>query len=327
MQAITFVMYHYVRELGQTRYPRIRGLQVSEFREQLAYMRRLYNFVTLADCLAALHGDKLPENPAVLTFDDGFADHYHAAFPLLQQLGIQGWFFPSAAPVLRGEVLDVHKIHFILASTGEQEIFDAIVRKLDDWREVLHLPVQAALFAELSGGSRFDSATTTFVKRILQYYLPQPYRSRLVQELFSHFVSADEPAFAAELYMNIDQLRSMVASGMYVGSHGYRHLWLDQTNHAAQIAEIDQSLAFLGQIGADTANWVFAYPYGAYTPELIQLAKERGCALGLTTEVGIANLVPENAFRLPRLDTNDLPKSELAEVSPWTLAASTRANL
>lgn len=322
MRHVTFVMYHYVRELELTRYPRIKGLRVSEFRRQLAYMQRYYQFVTLQDCLDALAGATLPPNPAVLTFDDGFIDHYHAAFPILHQQGIQGWFFPPASPILCGEVLDVHKIHFILASAEESELFRVVVRGLAECRGELELPEHAALFTELSQGSRFDSPEVTFVKRILQHYLPQPRRSQLVQQLFRRFVSADEASFAAELYVNLDQLRCMAASGMYVGSHGFRHIWLDQSDRLTQIEEIEQSLALLRQIGAATSNWVFSYPYGAYTPQVVELAKERGCAFGLTTEVGLGNLVLENAFKLPRLDTNDLPKLEYAEPCQWTLRTS-----
>lgn len=321
MQPITFVMYHYVRQMEQTRYPGIKGLRVSEFREQLAYLQRFYNFVTLADCLAALRGATLPDAAAVLTFDDGFIDHYQAVFPILQRQGIQGWFFPPAAPITGGEVLDVHKIHFVLASCEEATLFRTVVQKMDALRTALGLPEQAALFAELSPGSRFDSPEVTFVKKLLQYYLPQPYRSQLVADLFARFVTADEAGFAAELYMNVDQLRCMVASGMYVGSHGYGHVWLDQSDRDTQAAEIEQSLVFLKEIGAATLDWVFSYPYGAYTPELIELVRARGCALGLTTEVGVGNLIPEHAFELPRLDTNDLPKSAAAEVSRWTQRA------
>lgn len=322
MRHVTFVMYHYVRDLELTRYPRIKGLRVSEFRQQLAYMQRFYHFVTLQDCLDAFNGATLPQNPAVLTFDDGLIDHYDAVFPILHQQGIQGWFFPPASPVLCGEVLDVHKIHFVLATADESELFRVVVRELDERRGELELPEHAALFAELSQGSRFDSPQVTFVKKILQRYLPQPHRSQLVQQLFRRFVSVEEASFAAELYVSLDQLRCMINSGMYVGAHGFRHVWLDQSDRCTQIVEIEQSLAMLRQIGAPTANWVFSYPYGAFTPQVIELARERGCAFGLTTDVGLGNLVVESAFKLLRLDTNDLPKLESAEPCQWTLHTS-----
>ena len=106
---LTIVMYHYVRELPLTRYPNIKGLKTTQFKAQLDYLRTHYVFVTRAQCLAALHGGPpLPTNAVVLTFDDGYLDHYTDVFPLLNQYGIEGWFFPPVRTIRYGEVLGVN---------------------------------------------------------------------------------------------------------------------------------------------------------------------------------------------------------------------------
>jgi hypothetical protein len=48
------------------------------------------------------------------------------------------------------------------------------------------------------------------------------------------------------------------------------------------------------------------YPFGAYTAETLALLPAAGCALGLTTRVGVAADLSEPLV-LPRLDTNDVP--------------------
>lgn len=321
MQPLTIVMYHYVRELERTRYPRIKGLRLSAFRQQLAYMQRFYNFVTVQDLLAALEGDLLPPNPAVLTFDDGFLDHFQSVFPLLHQHKIQGWFFPPYQPILDNCVLDVHKIHFILASTSEDELFTKVMKFLDEYRDGDDLPSNDAIFAELSGGSRFDSPKVTCIKQLLQHYLPEQQRHALIQSLFACFVSADEATFSAELYMSLEQLQCMAASGMYIGSHGFRHVWLNKVDYQTKIEEVDRSVEMLERIGSPTDQWVFSYPYGAFDQTLIDVAKLRGCVLGLTTQVGLASLDAGSAYTLPRLDTNDLPAASAAEPVRWTQLA------
>ena len=50
------------------------------------------------------------------------------------------------------------------------------------------------------------------------------------------------------------------------------------------------------------------YPYGAYNDNTLSLIKKLGASLGVTTEVGEANLLANNPFTLPRLDTNDFPQ-------------------
>jgi len=50
------------------------------------------------------------------------------------------------------------------------------------------------------------------------------------------------------------------------------------------------------------------YPYGSYDKRVIDKIKNLGYKIGLTTEVGDAELNSENAFTLKRFDTNDFPQ-------------------
>ena len=53
-----------------------------------------YHAITLDDLLYYLtQGTPLPDKPVILTFDDGYADNYSNAFPLLQRYGITAHFF------------------------------------------------------------------------------------------------------------------------------------------------------------------------------------------------------------------------------------------
>ena len=76
------VMYHYVRDLKNTRYPAIKGLNLQLFREQLKYLKRHYNFVTANQLVDAFqNGTELPKKSIVLTFDDAYSDHFINVFP------------------------------------------------------------------------------------------------------------------------------------------------------------------------------------------------------------------------------------------------------
>jgi len=58
-----------------------------------------YHAVTLTDLYYHLAvGTPLPENPIVITLDDGYVDHYTNAFPILQKYGLVGTFFVLAGP-------------------------------------------------------------------------------------------------------------------------------------------------------------------------------------------------------------------------------------
>jgi hypothetical protein len=130
-----------------------------------------------------------------------------------------------------------------------------------------------------------------------------------LDHLFAKYVTGDEASFARELYMNREELESMIANGMYVGNHGYDHSWLSQLSPSEQGREIDISLAFLKDVGAPTDRWVMCYPYGDYNESLLQVMEARHCSVGLTTKPGISRMERSNSLTLERLNTNDFPKS------------------
>lgn len=302
-------MYHYIRELALSRYPKIKARNLSEFRAQLDHIGQNFHVVTTEHVIAAIKGESdLPVNAAWLTFDDGYIDHYTMVLPLLHERGWQGSFFPPVRPVKNRELLDVNRIHFILAScTDHQAIVDIIQPFVNERQDAEGVRPFTEYWSELAHPSRMDPADVMFIKNMLQYGLPEALRNELAAALFARFVSSDSVAFASELYMSFDQLRTMVRCGMYVGSHGSGHYWLDRLDTDSQAKDVDASIAFLRDIEAPTTDWVMCYPYGAYNESLIQLLTQRGCVAGLTTRVDVAKLGSDAPMTLPRLDTNDLP--------------------
>ncbi len=318
---VTIVMYHFVRDLERSRYPEIKGLSVEGFRGQLEYTIRHYNVVRMEQVIGAVQGnpDALPPRALLLTFDDGYIDHYLHVLPILDELKIQGSFFPPAKVISENRVLDVNKIHFVLASVrNPKEIVQFIFDELDRNREQFGFSANNYYYEKLSGDSRYDTPEVTFIKRILQRELPESFRTELTDRLFRRYVTEDEAAFSKELYMNTDQLRYFVRASMFVGSHGYDHYWLNTLKPVEQIREVDLSLKFLSSIGVDTAEWVMCYPYGGYNRSLLKILRERGCVLGLAVEVAIADLNRCDPLTLPRLDTNDLPRQGDASPNRWT---------
>ncbi len=317
---VSIIMYHYVRDLIHSRYPEIKGLDIRLFKEQLQYMMKYYKIIKMEDLIEAVKNKKeIPENSLLLTFDDAYRDHFEFVFPILNELGIQGSFFPPAKAIQEHQVLDVNKIHFILASVEDKkQLISDINIMLEKYRNEYSLESDEHYYKNLAVANRFDTAEVIFIKRLLQRDLPEKLRNIIVNFLFTKYVSKDESTFSRELYLNVDQLRCMIRNGMYVGSHGHDHYWINTLTQDKQQKELEFSKKFLKMIGADTTNFAFCFPYGAYNDSLLSVLKENGCSLALTTEVGIADLNKDKPLTLPRLDTNDLPKDKNSKPNDWT---------
>ena len=304
------IAYHYVRELKHTRFPEIKGITIDRFREQLRFLKSNFTFVKIEDLIEAVYSNenKLPENPCLLTFDDGYIDHYTNVLPILDEHKIQGCFSPSAGAVLKNKLIDVNKIQFIIASTPKQnEIVDGILSMLDKYRTFYSLNENDYYLSKFAKSWRLDSKEVIFIKRMLQKELPINLRSKITDSLFYEYVSKDETLFAKELYLSIDQLKCMRRNGMYIGGHGFNHYWLGDVDVNTQRKEISMTLQLLKEVGMDIDNWVMCYPCGSYNNSLISLLKQKGCKIGLAMKIAAADLNRDDPFSLPRLRPNDLP--------------------
>lgn len=317
-------MYHYVRDLARSRYPRIKGRSIEEFDAQLDYIAATYRACSLAEVRDAIRGSRpLPQRACLLSFDDGFRDHRDHVVPRLLARGWTGAFFPPARPIERRCVLDVHKIHFILATVSDSEsLVDDALRLVANHRAAHRIPDDATLRRQFAGESRFDPPSIVFLKRLLQHGLPADVRSAVVDALFHAHVTRDESTFADELYMTVGDLREMAGLGMEIGGHGDRHDWLGHLLPPQQREEIDETIAFLRRVsGREPSDWTMCYPYGSYNAATLDILRQSDCAIGLTTHVGI-NASLARPLELSRLDTNDLPFAPRAMSPPSALVTA-----
>lgn len=308
MNQLCVAMYHYVRGLKDSRYPNIKGLDYELFKKQIDFFETNYNVVTMEEVIAAKHSSKqiLPPNALLLTFDDGYIDHYLNVLPILKEHHMQGSFFIPAKVICENVLLDVNKIHFLLASVKEEELLRQLYKQLDSYRAEANIASNEELFQQYAIGNRFDKKETIFIKRMLQTVLPEQLRGIITSNLFEIFIDIPEKSFAQELYMNRDQVRCMRNNGMFIGLHGYDHYWLGNLVQTDMQQDISKALEVMDEF-IDDKSWVMNYPYGSYNEKVISYIKQKGCQLGLTTEVSITEVNEDNAYKISRLDCNDFP--------------------
>ena len=310
MSKLYISMYHYTRDIVHSRYPQIKGLDTNLFRQQIEYMKNNFNIVTMEQVIDAVEGkSELSEKALLLTFDDGYIDNYTFAFPILEEL--QGSFFIPGKTFTTHQLLDVNKIHYILASADICKLVEDVKKEMDYYRgiEFDYAPTDD-LFNEYAVESRFDIKETIFVKRMLQTVLPERLRNTISSNLFEKYVGVSEEQLAYELYMTEEQIRTMKRHGMFIGLHGYDHYWLGKLPKEQMKKDLDKALDTLDEF-IDRKHWVMNYPYGSYNQDVLDYIKMKGACVGFTTEVKIADICMDAALELPRLDCNDFPpKSE-----------------
>ena len=298
----TVVFYHYVRDVERTPYPGIKALSTSEFSAQLDWLAARFRIIDGPEFeRAALDGHAVSGPTALLTFDDGFVDHYEHAFTEMRRRHVGGMFFVAGSTL--GEnpsLLNVHKTHFLLSALGAER-FGALVETRLTGRSA----------APESGGRdgiyRYDEAPDVRAKRLLNYELPYDMADRLLDDLFREHVG-DPAAFARDLYLSADMIAEMAREGMTFGYHTRSHRVLSRLARAEQESELADGVAAIRRLtGQRTVP--FCYPYGfthTYNRDTLDVLAQAGYSIAFNTVREPARLPAPSRYEVPRFDTRDV---------------------
>jgi peptidoglycan/xylan/chitin deacetylase (PgdA/CDA1 family) len=299
-------MYHYIRDFANSRYPEIKGLDICYFREQIDYLDNHFKIICIDDLFNSSRS-YYEKDCVLLTFDDGYIEHYTNVFPILAAKGLPAFFAMPGKIIKENIVLNANKIHFLLASVEIEHLKSRVFNLLDNYRgKEFEIPENDELYAELAVSNHFDNKDAVFIKRLLQNKLDEHLRNLITDSLFREFIPLSETAFRNELYMSMDQIRLMKKHGMYFGIHGYDHYWLGLLDKEKMQADITLALDVFDEV-IDRNNWIMCYPYGSYNTETLTFLAESGCSFGFSAKAAVAKLPADRRLELPRFDTNDFP--------------------
>lgn len=298
------VMYHYVRDTEGTPFPGIRALPPALFEQQLDWLQSEYTLITQDELEAAvIDGAPLPENPALLTFDDGFVDHARTAFPILRRRGLSGVFFisyASSGPAPR--LLTVHQTHLLLAVMGAEAFGRGVLAECA-------VKVDAAGRARgVFGADHWEAADDRAIKNLINYELPFEEAERVLDVLCRRYVG-DPAALARQLYVDAPMVREMADGGMAIGYHTRTHRMLSRLSRAEQEQELHGGVEWIREMtGQHRVS--FCYPWGGpktYTADTVQILGDAGYSVAFTSVRRRIHVGEDGRFDLPRFDTRDLP--------------------
>lgn len=276
--ALSILIYHRVLEHSD---PLLFELpDIAGFDRQMATLKRSFNVMTLADAVEALKTTSLPPRAACVTFDDGYADNFTNALPVLKRHQIPACFF-VAAGFLDGGCMWNDKLVEIVRSFDGASI---------DCPE---------LGLELLRTETLADRRAALVKLVAALkYLPLERRDALVELL----VARTQTRIPHDLMMSSVQVRALADSGMEIGGHTLHHPILNTLDLRAARQEIVDGRLSLSAITGRPVRF-FAYPNGMpeydFGREHAGLVKALGFEAAVSTGWGVA-CSGDDLFELPR---------------------------
>jgi len=249
------MIYHGICLKDPTRFNPI-FLDLKRFKQHLRFYKKHFNVISLDDYYEQKFSrDKFN---ICLTFDDGFANNYKYVLPLLAQYQLPATFFVTA---IRAAGYDILWNDFlgIVSRYGPQNIQFENER----YQQGLH----NKYFSTPDGVS--------LVERLRSSGFPQ--KAEMMRLLYPatpfRLNTADEDYW---LQMTEEQLRELFRSPYAtIGAHGHYHNDLARIDIKDAEAEISFSKLYLETITGKQVK-SFAFPYGSYSPQVVNAAKLAG---------------------------------------------------
>lgn len=296
MSTIRAFMFHDIRNLEDTNYPKRYNLKSflneEQFKYQVNLIKNKYKIISSLDVKNIdIHNDD--NDYAVLTFDDGLSDHFKV-YKYLRSLKITGTFLIPKMPIIENKVMNTHKIQFILASTDEKIIKDEILGLFDNkekiWKD----------YSTTKWKNNWWSEEMIFITNFLRRYNDSNLNhTQLTDYLFDKFVTKDELNFSKDLYLNKKNIEEMSNNGMIIGGHG------DVSENLLLIddykTDINESKKFISKYSNE---FIFSYPNGGYNDIIKTHMNSINCSISYSINpYTITDLDEIDYLEFPRYDS------------------------
>lgn len=231
------------------------SLPVSMFERQIRVLERRYRLVSLSDGIHGLDeaGDERPM--AAITFDDGFVDNYHVAWPILSRNRVPATVFLATDFVDRQRAPWPTRLWDIVNAIGARQ-----VKRL-----------------------AFDVGAMYSCHQEALRVLPAEARFEELERLIAEYRLDRLPVRQA---MSWNQIREMNAAGIEFGSHTVFHgllPYLSESEVASEVAESKRRI----EEQLQTRCQFFAYPNGDHDSIANAKIKNLGYRAALTQDFGV----------------------------------------
>lgn len=257
---------------------------ITQFDHMMGWVKRWFNVLPLTEAIPRMTTGWLPARAAAITFDDGYADNYTCALPVLKRHGLPATFYIATGFLGDGIMWNDVVI---------ESVRHASVKNID----TAHLGLG---MLELTSPATRRQSLNTVIHAIK--HLEPSARADAVKFIRE----ACEPPALPKLMMQHEQLWALSNAGMEIGAHTVTHPILAKLGADAARDEIARSRDELQQLLGRRIS-TFAYPNGKrdqdYHQGTVDIVKSLGFDAAVSTNWGYGH--------------RDANRHELPRFSPW----------
>jgi len=256
-------------------------IQAVCFEKQMQTVARFFDVLPLHAAIEKMKEGTLPARAVSITFDDGYADNYTVAWPVLHRLNLPATIFVATGFLDGGRMWN-------------DTVIESVRRIPDSVLDLQDLDMGSHKVADNEERARAVASILDKLK-----YVEAGQRDRLTDAIAAR---AGTP-LPDDLMLTSNQVRELSQAGIEIGAHTISHPILKTLDPDTASAEIIEGKKRLEDItGSPVLS--FAYPNGKpgldYDPIHAMFVEDAGFNCAVATSDGVARQ-SSDVFQLPRL--------------------------
>lgn len=240
-KGIRILMYHHI--------------DAANFDRQITFLKKHYSIIGLSDAVKRIKSKTIRGNEVVLTIDDGYADIYTDAYPVLKKHGVTATAFLVTHYVGSKE----HPWWHVVNEYFNKHKTDVVV-KINGHEHTFSTSVDALKFLSICSEKE---------------------RLRVTNELLDQIDSSNLNKYKMLTWDQVKESSHIID----YQSHSSNHLYLGEVTNDIIHSEIEESKQLLEKkLGRKVTG--FCYPYGSYDESTIRAIKKLGFEYGVSSNSG-----------------------------------------
>jgi peptidoglycan/xylan/chitin deacetylase (PgdA/CDA1 family) len=298
---VLILMYHRVLSDDELSSPFIQpGMYVSQssFEQQVRYLRSNYTMLSLPEILTGWRNRSLDASQryCVLTFDDGWADTFLHAYPVLRRYQIPATVFLTTSYIGTSQWFWADRLTYLIGHVSRTRLSAPQQRELQ---------ALAGSVGGLDCRPLLDTALTlpsdhvASLDRLIEAFKQLP--ADVIEGFLDRFTRITETSFPGRrAFLSWDEVSEMSHHGITFGSHTCTHPILTNTPMRVVDQELQGSLETL-RTKPIASIPVFCYPNGSYNATIKACVKEAGYAAAVAVDSSAETTQPPDLFAIRRL--------------------------
>lgn len=269
------------------------AVSIESFKKQMEFLSKNYNVVPLEELIYNIkENKKLPRKAIAITFDDGYANNYTNAYPILKENNLPATIFLATDYIDTGKLLWFDQVWQILKSYDD-------LSKIEIPDNICEEDLRVKLLKIFTDNSLERDVCADLVTSLMKK-MNEKKRSMLIKYMEERFPPNKQEE---SLMLSWNQVVEMGTNRISIGAHTKSHPNLPELSEQETEIEIMEGKKEIER-RINKKVICFAYPYGNFNDKIKALVTKAGFDCACTTIRGKHRL-NSDLFELKRISVTE----------------------